>query len=65
MGGEICSTVKVDREQSAARTLTRQNVAIKSKAAKKVLDVCQDKDAFGTLIIYEDYKMDNQRFDIL
>jgi hypothetical protein len=30
-----------------------------------VLDVCQDKDAFGSLIIYEDYGQDNQRFDIL
>lgn len=52
MGSEICSGVKVDREISTARTLTKQNVAIKSKAANKVLDVCQDKDAFGTLIIY-------------
>jgi hypothetical protein len=30
-----------------------------------VLDICQDKDAFGTLIIYNDYEQPNQRFDIL
>jgi hypothetical protein len=40
------------------------NVAIKSKSANKVLDVCQDNDAKGMLIIYNDYKQDNQRFDI-
>jgi len=29
------------------------------------LDVCQDKDALGMLIIYDDYKEPNQRFNIL
>jgi hypothetical protein len=40
-------------------------VAIKSKVTDRVLDVCQDKDAYGTLIIYNDYNQLNQRFDIL
>jgi hypothetical protein len=41
------------------------NVVIKSKVIDRVLDVCQDKDAYGTLIIYNDYNQLNQRFDIL
>ncbi len=45
--------------------ILKQGIAIKSKAANRVLDVCQDKDALGTLIIYEDYAQENQRFDIL
>ena len=32
------------------------NVAIVSKKANKVLDVCQDKNTKGMLIIYDDYK---------
>jgi hypothetical protein len=30
-----------------------------------VLDICQDKNAKGILIIYEDFKQPNQRFDIV
>lgn len=29
------------------------------------MDVCQDKDALGMLIIYDDYKEPNQRFNIV
>jgi hypothetical protein len=42
-----------------------ENVSIVSKKAQKVLDVCQDKDRQGMLIIYEDFKQPNQRFDIV
>lgn len=42
-----------------------KNVAIVAKNAKKTLDVCQDKGAFGMLIIYDDYKEPNQRFHII
>lgn len=68
MGAEVCSSVKVNQEHTNKQPtlkLVKQNVAIKSKATNGVLDICQDKDAFGTLIIYEDYKQKNQRFDIL
>ena len=41
-----------------------ENVAIKSKSVNKVMDVCQDADAKGMLIIYHDYKQENQRFNI-
>lgn len=30
-----------------------------------MLDVCQDNDRKGMLIIYEDFKQPNQRFDIV
>jgi len=36
-----------------------------SKKAQKVLDVCQDKDTKGMLIIYEDCNQTNQRFNIV
>lgn len=68
MGAEVCSTTKVNQEHNNKEPtlkLVKQNIAIKSKATNRVLDVCQDKDAFGTLIIYEDYQQQNQRFDIL
>lgn len=42
-----------------------ENIAIKAKnAPERVLDVCQDKDGLGMLIIYYDYLQLNQRFDI-
>jgi hypothetical protein len=40
-------------------------VAIVSKTAKKSMDVCQDKDALGMLIIYDDYRSANQRFNVI
>lgn len=42
-----------------------ENVAIISKKAQKVLDICQDKGKEGLLIIYEDFNQPNQRFDII
>lgn len=40
-------------------------MAIVSKKARKVLDISQDGKHKGMLIIYEDLKQPNQRFDIV
>lgn len=58
--GNLCNTVEHNREYKQNGTeenfhIIKQNVRIKSKAANRVLDVCQDADALGMLIIYEDY----------
>ena len=37
---------------------------IKSKHAGRVLDVCQDTDKKGLLIIYDSYGSDNQTFSL-
>ncbi len=60
-----CGSDRSNRNNSQL-VYIKTNISIKPKSAPhKVLDICQDKDAFGTLIIYEDYNQPNQRFDIL
>lgn len=41
---------------------TNPSYSIRSKHANKVLDVCQDTDRKGMLIIYDNYKQPNQLF---